>query len=47
MARVKEQGGAAKPKIPFLRLSLLRNQTKTLATQANHKFYLEIRKKLD
>ena len=38
MAQVKEQGlvsfRAVKPKIPFLGLSLLRNQTETLATQA-------------
>ena len=34
-----------KPKIPFLGLSLPRNQTETLATQANHEFYLEIWKK--
>ena len=46
MALVKERGGAAKTENPVLGLSLLRNQTETLATQANHKFYLEIRKKL-
>ena len=39
MAQVKEQGivsflTLSKPKIPFLGLSLLRNQTETLATQA-------------
>ena len=39
MAHVKEQGlvsflALSKPKIPFLGLSLLRNQTETLATQA-------------
>ena len=39
MAQVKEQGlvsflARSKPKIPFLGLSLLRNQTETLATQA-------------
>ena len=51
MARVKERGGGGeeregtildrpKPKIPFLGLSLFRNQTETLATQA--KIYLKI-----
>ena len=51
MVRVKEQGGGGeeregtildrpKPKIPFLGLSLFRNQTETLATQA--KIYLKI-----
>ena len=53
--RCKEQGtrvknraeyGAAKTENPVLGLSLLRNQTETLATRANHKFYLEIRKKM-
>ena len=39
MAQVKEQGlvsflALSKPKIPFLGLSLLRNQKETLATQA-------------
>ena len=39
MAQVKEQSlvlflARSKPKIPFLGLSLLRNQTETLATQA-------------
>ena len=39
MAQVKEQGlvsflALSKPKIPFLGLSLLRNQTETLSTQA-------------
>ena len=39
MAHVKDQGlvsflALSKPKIPFLGLSLLRNQTETLATQA-------------
>ena len=39
MAQVKEQGlvsflTRSEPKIPFLGLSLLRNQTETLATQA-------------
>ena len=38
MAQVKEQGlvsflARSEPKIPFLGLSLLRNQTETLATQ--------------
>ena len=46
MARVKEQGGAAKTETSVLGHSLLRNQTETLAAEANHKFYLEIRKKL-
>ena len=51
MVRVKEQGGGGeeregtifdrpKPKILFLDLSLFRNQTETLATQA--KIYLKI-----
>ena len=51
MVRVKEQGGGVeeregtildrpKPKILFLDLSLFRNQTETLATQA--KIYLKI-----
>ena len=46
--RVKNrtEKGAAKTENPVLGLSLIRNQTETLATQANHEFYLEIRKKL-
>ena len=40
------ENGAAKNENPVLGPSLLRNQTETLATQANRKFYLEIRKKL-
>ena len=40
------ENGATKNENPVLGPSLLRNQTETLATQANHKFYLEIRKKL-
>ena len=46
--RVKNraENGAAKTENPVLGFSLLRNQTETLATEANHKFYLEIRKKL-
>ena len=45
--RVKNraENGAAKTENPVFGLSLIRNQTETLATQANHKFYLEIRKK--
>ena len=45
--RVKNraENGAAKTENLVLGLCLLRNQTETLATQANHKFYLEIRKK--
>ena len=53
MAQVKEQGlvsflALSKPKIPFLGLSLLRNHTETLATQANQQsachttYFLEI-----
>ena len=46
--RVKNRAeyGAAKTKNLVLGPSLLRNQTETLATRANRKFYLEIRKKL-
>ena len=34
--RPREEWRAATPKIPFLGLSLFRNQTETLATQANN-----------